>query len=158
MTTTEKKSDVRKVKMEFSFQLTEKDIAKMGRDVARLHSKIGELEKELSEKKSVITTEVKKLRTESNEALKRIRAGKEPRMVDCDAHFNFQEGTVEYFHAGDSMQKRAMTEDERQTELRLAGERTKKTNLHTIGNAKTPLAQVMHDETKRNTKRDLSTQ
>lgn len=135
-----------------------------GKDAADKAQLIGETEREFDSVKKRFKGKIETQESDLADVLRTIREGEEVRLVECIERKDYQRHIVEYIYEGEVMEERAMTIDERQTEMKLVenpttvvtkdGER-EKMQRHLTKEQK-ELRDVMREETSKKTAKDLS--
>ena len=102
---------------ELDFELTETDIATLGKVAAAHLKEISDLEAGFQSLKDDWKARISSKEADLRDALKAIQLGKQRRRVDCVMVKNFTEGKVSYVFEGREIESRAMDAEERQQDL-----------------------------------------
>lgn len=100
-----------------TFDLTEDDFAKKGKDAAKLQGEINDLEREFNAVKEEYKAKTSLLEGECSMILATIRRGKEEREVTVTKLIDFDRGIVEFWYMNKIVETRGIKPEERQGKM-----------------------------------------
>lgn len=116
----------KKMKREFTFELTEKEVVTYARKTATLTKQRNDIEAEFNNIKSTFKAKIDEKETEIASLLQAIEKGSEIRLTECIERKDFNKEVVEYVAGSKILETRDMTEEEKQMELNLDKATTEK--------------------------------
>lgn len=109
--------ETKKVSKDIVFKLTEAEFAKFGKEQAHLQREYFQLEADFVDVKSKWKARLSLKDEELRLVRNIILAGEEIRNVECEAHYNYSDGSVKYYFEKELVEERAMSAEERQTSI-----------------------------------------
>lgn len=112
----EKENDVelKKTRRAITVLLGDTSVLKSARAAAALSERKTEVENEFASVKQDYKKRLEELDGGIAERLKEVRDGTEQRIVDLEEHFDYTDGVVRVYHAGEKIEERTLTSEERQ--------------------------------------------
>lgn len=110
-----------KITRRLKCQLTDAELLKAGRDLADSQQQMSELDSELKEMQQQIKSKIAREETRIGEITSMIRSGYTFRQVECEQTKDYTEGTITVVRLDlyEQVEKETMSNDERQTKLKL---------------------------------------
>jgi ElaB/YqjD/DUF883 family membrane-anchored ribosome-binding protein len=107
------------IKESLPVMLTDGEVLAHADRAARLQSEYNDRDEALKAHSKAAKAELETIESERNAALRKVRERREFRQVDVEVSYGFAENTVKYTRrdTGEVYHERAMTNDERQTQL-----------------------------------------
>lgn len=159
---TEPRLHTSKLNKEVEFKLSVADKATLLDKITEKKKELGTLEIEFAVIREDFKKRLAALEGEFAAFLKLARDGHEVRVVECEMERDFEHATVRYWHEGTMVEERAMTAEERQTEIDFAPPPSNIVDMFTpeqdpFEATDAQIHDVIREETSRSGARDLST-
>ena len=123
----------KQVTRELSISLSESELLSIGHNSAELAGQIETLNLEKKTVSDRVNTELKELEPQLLAGLRKIRNGREMRVVECLEKIDFIDQKVNYIYNGEVLDSRDITEEDRQLQMDIeAGERLEKPKTRKI--------------------------
>jgi hypothetical protein len=124
-----------KVKKEFEFTLTDKDILEKSANASSLNEKLKEKLREFDGVKKVFSGQIKELKTELDNELMKIQTRKETKVCEAEEVYNYETGDLTVLIKGKTHLVRPMTINEKQMFMDIVSESPKAAKVGAIGKA-----------------------
>lgn len=114
-----------KITKEFQFKLSQGDYESLGKGVGALSQEIQNLATQFEEVKDTWKAKIKAREAKRDDILNVLGAGEEKRTVEAVMEKDFEANEVRFWFEGVTIDRRAMTEQERQVEMDLREKKQK---------------------------------
>lgn len=154
-----KHMEERVVDRPLTFELTEDDYSRLGKDAGEAAHELRSIGGEFEKVKKTWKENIDAADGRLVQILSTIREGKEKRQVKCIERKDFQNSRVDYIFDGEIMESRAMYDSERQAEFTLTkpGQKAKDVEFERAEPKSEDVGAVIKEETSRRSKKDAST-
>lgn len=143
-----------KISKDVTFKLDDKQIAEKARSAANLVKDIAKAELEREEMNNVFKARIKDAEARRDSLLEQIDKGEYTETVQCKMAKDFKNREIRFYYEGKVIERRPMTDQEAQMEMKL---KTKVSKRQKLENTQTPepdadVQSVIKEETNRRTK------